>query len=148
MATTIDQKNFVKTALRLPPELHGAVHEAAQKNGRSYNAELVERIQASFNSEPSAVYEAFKKQERLSSVLSHFVVELANLVPAKTPEVQTLLNLIQTVGVSVKDGQYESAAVAARALAAHWEFLESAKPQLAGKGEKPKAAARTQKPKP
>lgn len=48
MATSIDQKNFVKTALRLPPELHAAVHESAQKNGRSYNAELVERIQGSF----------------------------------------------------------------------------------------------------
>lgn len=50
MATSIDQKNFVKTALRLPPELHAAVHEAAQKEGRSYNAELVGRIQKSFDS--------------------------------------------------------------------------------------------------
>ena len=41
MATSIDQKNFVKTALRLPPELHAAVHASAQKAGRSYNAELV-----------------------------------------------------------------------------------------------------------
>lgn len=49
MATSIDQKNFVKTALRLPPELHAAVHEAAQKEGRSYNAELVGRIQRSFD---------------------------------------------------------------------------------------------------
>lgn len=48
MATSIDQKNFVKTALRLPPELHAAVHEAAQKSGRSYNAELLERVQRSF----------------------------------------------------------------------------------------------------
>lgn len=51
MATSIDQKNFVKTALRLPPELHASVHEAAQKSGRSYNAELVERIQGSFSPE-------------------------------------------------------------------------------------------------
>lgn len=49
MATSIDQKNFVKTALRLPPDLHAAVHEEAQRNGRSYNAELVERIQGSFD---------------------------------------------------------------------------------------------------
>lgn len=41
MATSIDQKNYVKTALRLPPELHAAVHEAAQASGRSYNAQLV-----------------------------------------------------------------------------------------------------------
>lgn len=54
MATSIDQKNFVKTALRLPPELHAAVHESAQKNGRSYNAELVDRVQRSFETEERA----------------------------------------------------------------------------------------------
>ena len=41
MATRVDQKHFVKTALRLPPEMHAAVHASAQKSGRSYNAELV-----------------------------------------------------------------------------------------------------------
>lgn len=46
MATSVDQKNFIKTALRLPPELHAAVHESAQKNGRSYNAELIALIGA------------------------------------------------------------------------------------------------------
>lgn len=45
MATSIDQKNFIKTALRLPPELHAAVHASAQKRGRSYNAELVALIE-------------------------------------------------------------------------------------------------------
>lgn len=45
MATSIDQKNFVKTALRIPPHLHAAVHEAAKKAGRSYNAELVQLIE-------------------------------------------------------------------------------------------------------
>lgn len=56
MATSIDQKNFVKTALRLPPELHAAVHEAAQRSGRSYNAELVERVQRSFEADEQDQY--------------------------------------------------------------------------------------------
>ncbi|MCR8961181.1 Arc family DNA-binding protein [Variovorax sp. S2] len=47
MATSIDQKNFVKTALRLPPEVHEAMHAAAQASGRSYNAEIVSRLEAS-----------------------------------------------------------------------------------------------------
>ncbi|ATA55197.1 hypothetical protein CKY39_19750 [Variovorax boronicumulans] len=51
MATSIDQKDFVKTALRLPPDLHAAVHEAAQKSGRSYNAELVDRVGKSFEND-------------------------------------------------------------------------------------------------
>lgn len=54
MATSIDQRNFVKTALRLPPEVHAAIHESAQQAGRSYNAELVERIQQSLRSDADA----------------------------------------------------------------------------------------------
>jgi hypothetical protein len=64
MATSIDQKNFVKTALRLPPELHAAVHEAAQKNGRSYNAELVERVQRSFETEERAQADELMREMR------------------------------------------------------------------------------------
>ena len=45
MATSINQSDFVKTALRLPPELHAAVHTSAQQAGRSYNAQLVYLIE-------------------------------------------------------------------------------------------------------
>lgn len=45
MATSIDQTNFVKTALRLPPELHESLHAAAQSSGRSYNAQIIETLQ-------------------------------------------------------------------------------------------------------
>ncbi|CAM3404130.1 Arc family DNA-binding protein [Paracidovorax anthurii] len=69
MATSIDQKNFVKTALRLPPELHAAVHESAQKNGRSYNAELVERIQSSFETAEQASAEALMLEMRRTQLL-------------------------------------------------------------------------------
>ena len=69
MATSIDQKNFVKTALRLPRELHAAVHEAAQKNGRSYNSELVERIQGSFEIAEKASTEALMLEMRRTQLL-------------------------------------------------------------------------------
>lgn len=45
MATSIDQSNFIKTALRLPPELHAKVHESAKASGRSYNAELISLLE-------------------------------------------------------------------------------------------------------
>lgn len=48
MATNIPQDNFQKTALRLPKELHARLHEAATKTGRSYNAEIIARLEASF----------------------------------------------------------------------------------------------------
>lgn len=49
MATSIDQREFVKTALRLPPALHAAVHASAKKTGRSYNAELIALLEAGLN---------------------------------------------------------------------------------------------------
>lgn len=48
------QVDFIKTALRLPPELHGRVHESAAEHGRTYNAELISRLEASF--EPPKVH--------------------------------------------------------------------------------------------
>lgn len=49
MATRLDQSEFVKTALRLPPALHAAVHDAAEESGRSYNAQLIALIEAGLN---------------------------------------------------------------------------------------------------
>lgn len=48
------QSNFVKTALRLPPELHAEVHAAAEAEDRTYNAQLIHmlhRAQASLRDE-------------------------------------------------------------------------------------------------
>lgn len=49
MATSINQDDFQKTALRLPKELHAQLHAAAQESGRSYNAEIIARLQSSFD---------------------------------------------------------------------------------------------------
>ena len=48
MATNQPQDDFQKTALRLPKDLHAQLHEAAAASGRSYNSEIVQRLQASF----------------------------------------------------------------------------------------------------
>lgn len=41
------QTDFVKTALRLPPDLHAEIHRAAEQAERSYNAEIVHRLRES-----------------------------------------------------------------------------------------------------
>lgn len=51
MVTSVNQSDFVKTALRLPPDMHARLHEAAQESGRSYNAEIVARLQSTFKPE-------------------------------------------------------------------------------------------------
>lgn len=42
------QKDYVKTALRLPPDLHVALHEAAAESDRTYNGEIVSRLRSTF----------------------------------------------------------------------------------------------------
>lgn len=42
------QKDFVKTALRLPPDLHAALHETAKDSERTFNAEILHRLRSTF----------------------------------------------------------------------------------------------------
>lgn len=42
------QKDFVKTALRVPPDLHRALHEAAVESERTFNAEILHRLRSTF----------------------------------------------------------------------------------------------------
>jgi|JI6StandDraft_1071083.scaffolds.fasta_scaffold410456_2 hypothetical protein len=45
------QDDFIRTALRVPPTLHKRLHEAATSNNRTFNAEIVDRLQKSFTQE-------------------------------------------------------------------------------------------------
>lgn len=42
------QDDFIRTALRVPPDLHKQLHEAASAAGRTFNAEIVARLTQSF----------------------------------------------------------------------------------------------------
>ena len=46
------QDDYIRTALRVPPDLHAQIHEHAKSNNRTFNAEIVARLQASFNATP------------------------------------------------------------------------------------------------
>lgn len=45
------QADYVKTALRLPPDLHEQLHAGAQSTGRSLNNEILTRLYKSFDAE-------------------------------------------------------------------------------------------------
>lgn len=51
MAQLTNQDDFIKTALRLPRELHAAIQESATASSRSMNAEIIARLERSFDSE-------------------------------------------------------------------------------------------------
>jgi hypothetical protein len=63
MVTSVNQSDFVKTALRLPPDVHSRLHEAAQANGRSYNAEIVHRLGESFEGQEKKIIEWMAQAE-------------------------------------------------------------------------------------
>lgn len=45
---TKTQHSYVKTALRLPPDLHAELHMAAEAAERGFNAEILFRLRKSF----------------------------------------------------------------------------------------------------
>lgn len=66
MATNAPQDDWHKTGLRLPKELHHQLHEAAATSGRSYNAEIVARLQSSLVSTtgmPFAIEQAIEHEQ-------------------------------------------------------------------------------------
>lgn len=62
MATSIKQADFVATALRMPKELHERLHAAAKASGRSYNSEMLHRLQGSFEGGNVTLPEALVKR--------------------------------------------------------------------------------------
>lgn len=45
MATSVDQSDYIKTALRLPRELHARLLVSSQESGASLNTEIVRLLQ-------------------------------------------------------------------------------------------------------
>lgn len=45
-ARKLDQSDYIKSALRLPRDLHSQVSDDAERNGRSLNAEIISRLRA------------------------------------------------------------------------------------------------------
>lgn len=43
------QDDFIRTALRVPPDLHAQIHQAAEAAGRTFNAEINQRLSATFS---------------------------------------------------------------------------------------------------
>ena len=53
MATNKPQDDYQKQGVRIPKTLHTRIHEAAVTSGRSYNSELIARLESSFTPQTS-----------------------------------------------------------------------------------------------
>jgi len=58
------QDDFIRTALRVPPDLHAKIHEAAAAANRTFNSEIVARLQASFESTVTAAKRSLSDREQ------------------------------------------------------------------------------------
>lgn len=70
------QDDYIRTALRVPPDLHAQLHEAAKVNNRTFNAEIVARLQASFDPLSTTLDVIHQKgmQEAIVKALETFVL--------------------------------------------------------------------------
>ena len=57
-------KDIQRTALRLPRDLHNSIHEAAAASGRTMNAEIVYRLQRTFDEEAAPTDSAPRQYQR------------------------------------------------------------------------------------
>lgn len=73
MAQLTNQDDFLKTALRMPRDLHEQIQSAAKATGRSMNAEIIARLQQSF--EPHA---GMEEVGHLKGVLDSAIASIEN----------------------------------------------------------------------
>lgn len=87
MATNAPQDDWHKTGLRLPKELHQQLHEAAAASGRSYNAEIVARLQESFET-PTVIERLAFEGSFEAGMLKREIERLNKLLEAQTAKSQ------------------------------------------------------------
>lgn len=82
MATSLNQDDYLKTALRLPRDLHAKIQQIANDSGRSMNAEIVERLTRSFEAEdssPERIQSLEQSNQQLSRALETMARYLADM---------------------------------------------------------------------
>lgn len=99
------QDEYIRTALRVPPELHKQIHRAAFIANRTFNAEILSRLQASFDGAASALPLAIQdavtqEQEKRGGTPDDALTRLVQVAQAQGG---TVFNL--TVPADMKMGQ-------------------------------------------
>lgn len=105
MATNIPQDDFQKTALRLPKDLHARLHESAAEIGRSYNAEIIARLEASFTAQSAAPLAALQAELDQQRALAEQFRSAADMSDSLRALIASLL--LQAMSRSPKENQHE-----------------------------------------
>lgn len=91
MAQLTPQDDYIKTALRLPRDVHAQIQQAATASGRSMNAEIVARLQGSLDSSVST-------QASTSELPRLYVLLDSNGYPLSWSEIREHLKAIREAG--------------------------------------------------
>ncbi|HHQ4795988.1 MULTISPECIES: Arc family DNA-binding protein [Aeromonas] len=76
-------KDIQKTALRLPRDLHTAIHDAASSSGRTMNAEIIYRLQRTFDEDVELAGSGVKVIDGLSIDRSELALPLGTVLTAR-----------------------------------------------------------------
>ncbi|SFU99329.1 Arc-like DNA binding domain-containing protein [Paenacidovorax caeni] len=140
------QDDYIRTALRVPPDLHKDIHEAADKAGRSFNAELIERLSSTFEQE--STNKLLRGNLVLLRALADFVVLRHNHPEVMAPMEDSIIKMAQAIKET--EDETKLAKAAAEPLTEYIERLAGALEQvnrLLGPGWA-KNLPQNQKPKP
>jgi hypothetical protein len=69
---TKPQDDYIKTALRLPPDLHAEIKSAAEYHGRSMNAEILARLTAT-PAGPATLDTLAEQQQRTQAMVQQII---------------------------------------------------------------------------
>ena len=67
------QNDYIRTALRVPPVLHAKIHESAKESGRTFNAEILNRLFNSFGP-------AHQREVAPQELMQKLIFELTRLI--------------------------------------------------------------------
>lgn len=87
------QDDFIRTALRVPPDLHKSLHASATENNRTFNAEIVARLQQSFNLEPMKE----TKRSEIMEIVNQALDERMEIEMARITKDQPRLEVVREV---------------------------------------------------
>ena len=102
------QDDFIRTALRVPPALHQQLHDASDVANRSFNAEIIARLEDSFKQSNRASEDALQSLKLVAQLMAQFVVTAVDLAGPQPPAVLQTLALMRDAAQLVRQQGFQT----------------------------------------
>lgn len=102
------QDDYVKTALRLPRELHASLLKDAEEAGRSMNAEIIDRLSLDNGPVFGVLNKAIDSQKSLTRLMATMVLLATGAAGKSDPTSKRLLELVEANAQTyIEKGQFD-----------------------------------------